>query len=314
MTPPDTYAEIRRGGMADLSARAKFHFTGEDRVRFLNGQVSNDVRRASESEALHACVMSPKGKMSGDIYVSAGPDFLRVDADPSLREDLAARLERYIISDDVTLLDVTAETCLIHLFGVERPPEVAGRSAVSVLRASRLGVEGFDLVMGREVFPGVWEALAGELPVAGEEMLEVLRVEAGVPRWGRELTAETIPVEAGLDRTSIDYAKGCYVGQEIISRLKSIGSVNKQLRGFLSSGGPLEAGMRLHAGDSAGKEAGWLTSAVYSFGLERYAALGYLKRGFDHESLWASPPGPHPGEEASRRVAVRSLPFIRSNE
>src|SRR5438128_9673699 len=104
MTAAEIYADFKkRGGIADLSSRAKFHLTGSDRVRFLNGQVSNDVRKLSPRESLHACVMTPKGKMCGDIFISAGPDFLRIDAEPALRESLAARLERYIIADDVTI-------------------------------------------------------------------------------------------------------------------------------------------------------------------------------------------------------------------
>jgi len=263
---PGIYAEIkRRGGKADLSARARFELTGADRVRFLNGQVSSDVRRLSAGCAQYACVLTAKGKMSGDVFITAEADRLLLDADASLRESLAARLERYIISDDVTLRDITDETALIHIFGL---PEAAG------VRSRRFGADGFDLLMPVENFPRAWKALAP--PAANEELLEVLRVEAGLPRWGRELTEETLPVEAGLDKTAIDYDKGCYIGQEIISRLKSVGHVNKQLSGFVSAS-PLEPGARLQAPD--GREAGWLTSAVYSFGLEKYAALGYLKRG-----------------------------------
>jgi folate-binding protein YgfZ len=293
--------------MADFSARAKFHLTGGDRVRFLNGQVTNDVRRASDRETLHACVLTPKGKMCGDIILSAGADFLRLDAEPQLREALSARLERYIISDDATLEDVTDETSIIHLFGIAGVPEP--RPRVAILRSSRLGIPGFDLLMNKEHFPEVWESL--ELPVADGEMLELLRVEAGIPLWGRELTPDTLPVEAGLDKTAIDYAKGCYVGQEIVSRLKSVGHANKRLHGFVSREGPLEEGMRLFPEGEPAAEAGWLTSAVRSFGLEKYAALGYLKRGFEQQPLTARRPDANPGDGPPRHVDVRDLPLIQ---
>ena len=139
-------------------------------------------------------------------------------------------------------------------------------------------------------------------------MLDTLRVEAGVPKWGFELTEDTIPVEAGLDLTSIDYNKGCYVGQEVISRLKSIGSVNKHLRGFVAAQGELKAGMRLFT--EAEKEAGWLTTVAYSFGLEKQAALGYLKRGVELGGLSARPLNVPIDPENTTKVDARQLPLI----
>src|SRR5437870_3117970 len=115
MTRAEIYAEARRrGALIDLSHRATWHVRGADRVRFLNGQVSNDVRKLKPDEAIRACVLTAKGKLCGDVFISAAPDFLRIDAEPSLRETLSARLERYIIADDVTLEDVTDELRLFH--------------------------------------------------------------------------------------------------------------------------------------------------------------------------------------------------------
>ena len=111
---------------------------------------------------------------------------------------------------------------------------------------------------------------------------KLLRIEQGVPRWGRELTNEIIPVEANLEASSIDYEKGCYIGQEVISRMKMSGQTNKRLCGLVSlSGAPLAADMRLTSESDPGKDAGWITSATKSDRLGREIALGYVKRGFN---------------------------------
>ena len=119
MNTAELYARIgTHGGKRSFSLpRAKFKLSGADRVRYLNGQASNDVRKLTPETAMHACVMTAKGKMSADIFISAAEDHLLVDAEPSLCESLAARLERYIISDDVTLEDVTDELSLVHVIG-----------------------------------------------------------------------------------------------------------------------------------------------------------------------------------------------------
>ena len=113
-------------------------------------------------------------------------------------------------------------------------------------------------------------------------MRGTVRIERGIPRWGRELTDQIIPTEANLEATSIDYSKGCYIGQEVISRIKMSGQTNKRLRGLVSlSGTPLQPGMRLAATEDESKEAGWITSAMRSARLGKEIALGYVKRGFD---------------------------------
>ncbi len=117
-----------------------------------------------------------------------------------------------------------------------------------------------------------------------------------MPRWGAELTEETLPPEAGLDQTAIDYHKGCYIGQEVISRIKSVGHVNRHLAGFTAPA-PLAPGMTLHPADDPGKTAGEITSAAWSFGLETWAALGYLKRGIRPRR----PPRPLPRWRPCRR-------------
>jgi folate-binding protein YgfZ len=115
-----------------------------------------------------------------------------------------------------------------------------------------------------------------------EECAEVFRIERGIPRWSRELTDQIIPTEANLEATSIDYSKGCYIGQEVISRIKMSGQTNKRLCGLISpSDAPLRAEMRLVSAGDDQKEIGWITSAARSPRLQKEIALGYVKRGFN---------------------------------
>lgn len=313
MTDAEIYSQaITTGAVAELP-RAKFKLNGADRERYLNGQVSNDLRKLTPTDTLYACVMTAKGKMCADVFVTAGKDHLLVDADPSLQENLAARLERYIISDDVTIEDVTDELSLIHYVGTleNAPEELKNEGAFQAKRKSRrFGRDGWDLLVKRENFPGIWSALAKHYAVATPAVLESLRIEAGIPRWNLELDENTIPVEAGLDKTAIDYHKGCYMGQEVISRLKSIGHVNRELRGFISRDGqPLQPGMRLESPDAPGKDAGTITSTAYSFALEKPVALGYLKRGISVDALDTSLIN-EAGEKTTRSILVKELPLI----
>ena len=299
------YAQARDcGALLDLGARAKWRLAGADRIRYLNGQVTNDIRRARPDAALAACVTTAKGKLSGLIFVSALPDFLRIDADPELREPLAARLERYIIADDVTLEDVTDDECLFHLLPPAVPQGIAGIAGIAgieVRAATRLGRAGLDIIAPRGEHARLLASLGARGILIPAALAESLRIEAGIPRWGAELTEETLPSEAGLDQTAIDFHKGCYIGQEVISRIKSTGHVNRRLTAFTSSS-PLAPGMTLHPLEDPARIAGEITSAAWSFGLETWAALGYLKRGFAHAALQA-----HSQDGVATGVQIRDL-------
>jgi folate-binding protein YgfZ len=257
----------------DLSARVKLRMTGADCVRFLNGQTTNDVRKATASSTIQSSILNAKGKLSAHVFIAMESEgaFL-LDADPELRDDLPARLERYIIADDVQIEDVGDRFSMFHFLG-ESPP-----SAARTISSDRFGMPGWDC--------WVDSGRAAELPerfnFCDEMCTETFRIERGIPRWGRELTPEIIPVEANLETTSIDYEKGCYIGQEVISRMKMSGQTNKRLCGLVSlAGAPLAAEMRLTGEDAPDKDAGWITSATGSVRLGREIALGYVKRGFN---------------------------------
>jgi folate-binding protein YgfZ len=300
---PQLYAEARaRGAVLDLGTRARWRLTGGDRVRYLNGQVTNDVRRIPPGAAIPACVTTAKGRLCGLVFISAGPDFLRIDAEGELRQAMGARLERYIIADDAALQDVTEEECHFHLLGGPKPQGLAG---AEVIAATRLGRPGFDILAPLPQRDTILAALSAHVLVP-PALEETLRIEAGVPRWGAELDEDTLPPEAGLDAAAIDFQKGCYIGQEVISRIKSVGHVNRHLAGFTAAV-PLAAGMTLHTADGA--HAGRITSAAWSFGLESWAALGYLKRGLAATALQAIQPGAA-GSTAPIPVQVRELPLV----
>ena len=288
----------------DLSARAKLRVNGADRFRFINGQITNDLRKLSEPAAIEACVLNTKGKFNAHIFITAlGDDFL-IDAEPELGETLRARLERYIIADDVQIEDVTDEFSLFHVLTKESPALKSGR----IVSARRFATIGWDVWSDSAGHDSARHELASAYLFIDSAAADVMRIEQGLPRWGRELTDEIIPIEANLEQRTIDYQKGCYIGQEVISRIKMSGQTNKRLCGLISlNETPLQRKMKLVAPSASGKEAGWITSTTRSTRLGKEIALAYVKRGFNNaatklEALSLDPGGAIP-------VEVVSLPF-----
>src|SRR2546421_4257004 len=233
----------------DLCARAKFRITGTDRFRFLNGQITNDLRKASETVAIEACVLNAKGKMNAHIFVGAHGECFLVDADQELRETLRARLERYVIADDVQIEDVTDEFSLFHVLAETSPQPEHGR----ISSVQRFATPGYDIWSDPARHDAVYDELASGFLFVDSAAAEVMRIEQGLPRWGRELTDNIIPIEANLEGRTIDYEKGCYIGQEVISRIKMSGQTNKRLCGLISPNNtPLQPGMKLVAPSGSG--------------------------------------------------------------
>lgn len=300
------YDDFRqRGGIVDLADRVKLLFTGNDRVRYINGQVTANIASAKTPSVVPACVTTAKGKLAGDVFVSMGPSGILVDADAALAETLPARLERYIIADDVQMEDATESIAIIHLAGMKELPESIRSAAVP---SNRFGIRGWDYFPPfRKDLPPVWTELSQQFPVLSPELLELIRIERGVPKWGAELDPDVLPPEAGLDQTHIDYHKGCYIGQEVISRIKSVGRVNRELRGFVAEKGALlRSGDRVFAESDPEKEIGRLTSVTFSFALDRPIALGYLRRGASETGLSAN------AEQGGSPTPIQlhSLPFV----
>jgi folate-binding protein YgfZ len=321
----------------DLSDRAKFNVTGADRVRFLNGQLTNDVLSLRPGSAIYACALTAKGKLCADLFVAATQESHFLDAEVVLRESLAARLEKYIIADDVTLEDVTEAFGLFHLVnGESEKEEEAAAGEVGISRLGRslalpnlalpsLFLPNLDVVQvvsNRFGVPGIdlWFPIAQSAEVLKQldaspidaEAVENLRIEQGIARWGNELSEDVIPNEAGLDQSAINYLKGCYLGQEVISRIKSVGHVNRHLCGLMPAAGvALEIGDKLFADEESTKEIGFITSVGRRQSLDQAIALGYVRRGFDA-----------PGSTLQVRrnnsligsIEVHRLPFNAKNE
>jgi folate-binding protein YgfZ len=245
--------------------------------------------------------------LAGDVFISLGPSGILVDSDPALAETLPPRLARYIIADDVQMEDVSSSIAIVHLLGMsmEALPETI---RTSLLPSNRFGIAGWDYFPPfRKDLPPVWDKLTEQFPILSPELLEVIRIERGVPKWGAELDPDVLPPEAGLDRTHIDFHKGCYIGQEVISRIKSVGRVNRELRGFSAEkGAVLPPGARVVPANDLAKDVGRLTSSTFSFDLDRPIALGYLRRGAPATDLLAIT-----GEPETRvPVTLHPLPFI----
>src|ERR1043166_7319529 len=274
MTSPSVPAS---GVFFDLSTRVKLRVSGEDRVRFLNGQLTNDIRAATELRALEACILNAKGKMDAHVFVTGRADSFLLDADAQLRGSLPPRLERYIIADDVQVEDLTEQLSILHLLSSEKP----NTDADSTITASdRFAAPGWDVWVPNKLRDQGIARLSKQFRFCNSDCAETFRIERGIPHWGRELTPEIIPLEANLESRCIDYEKGCYIGQEVISRMKMSGQRNKQLCGLVSfNDSPLAAGMKLFSTETEKKEIGWVTSASRSG--DREIALAYVKRGFN---------------------------------
>jgi tRNA-modifying protein YgfZ len=258
-TSADLLRQARaEGGAFRVPRKDLVRLTGADAFRYLNGQVTRDLSKASGSEALETCILTPKGKLCAVCLIwREGADVV-MECDPDVTEALVTRLERYIVADDVAVATEVAPE-RIHLFGGVARHLMTGVGEWEGARiCRRLGESGIDLpIMGDNA-----KVLIERGEILPEEIVEILRVERCLPRWGSELHAETLPPEAGLDRTHIDYDRGCYPGQEVISRLKSIGRVNRLLR-VIRSSHKLLPGMILRPIDDPEKgECGRITSSV----------------------------------------------------
>jgi folate-binding protein YgfZ len=296
-------SETEQALFLDLSARAKLRVTGADRFRFLNGQITNDLRKANETVAIEACVLNAKGKLNAHIFITALGEMFLIDAEPELRETLRARLERYVIADDVQIEDATDEFSLFHVLTEQPPARGSGR----IVSTRRFAAAGWDVWSDSRRHDAVQDELASAYAFVDSAAADVMRIEQGLPRWGRELTDEIIPIEANLEERAIDYQKGCYIGQEVISRIKMSGQTNKRLCGLISlNNTSLQPAMKLVAPSASGKEAGWITSATRSQQLGKEIALGYVKRGFNSPGTNLNALSP----DAAIPVDVVSLPLL----
>ncbi len=287
-------------GWADPGERAWFHLRGPDAERYLNGQTTQDIRRCRMDLALPSLVTNIKGKIEAGIQVSRHPegDGFLLDAPGELREALLLRLDRYLIADDAELADVTGAFRLFHALGfVPEAPE-----GTFLRQADRYGVAGTDWLIPSHL------ALDTPAPLLPPELCEALRIAHGIPRWGAEFGPEPefFPQELRQEDRAVDFHKGCYIGQEVISRIKSAGKVNRLLRALVATeeDAAITPGEPLFLGE---KEVGRITSTAKNPVLGRITALACVKRDAASEGtvLRVGPPE----KKLSSHLEIRKTPL-----
>jgi folate-binding protein YgfZ len=181
-----------------------------------------------------------------------------------------------------------------------------------IVSVRRFANPGWDVWTDAALHDDFSQQLSSTFALLDSADAEIMRIEQGIPRWGCELTDEIIPIEANLEERTVDYEKGCYIGQEVISRIKMSGQTNKRLRGLISLGNiPLQRGMRLVSRAENGKEVGWITSATRSEKIKKEIALGFVKRGFNNPGVNLDALAPENSSAVlAIPVQVVSLPFV----
>jgi tRNA-modifying protein YgfZ len=245
---------------ADRSDRGKLELTGPQRAWFLHQILTQAFEDIEPGEARDAALITAHGRMVGYMEALATDDTLRLHFEPELIESLPDALQRYVFATQVTIDDVTKDFGLVLVVGPgweEVAQTVAPHAATH--RTLSLGVPAGYLWIATDGIDDVLVALADAgLQEATEDELEALRVEHGMARWGREMTAKTLPPEVGLDEIAVHYDKGCYVGQEAMAKIRFRGKVNRKLR-RLSGRSAFAAGTDVTLDDS---KVGTVTSAA----------------------------------------------------
>jgi len=332
--PAEHKALRESAGVLDFSFRGRLCLTGVDRTRFLHGQVTNDVKKLRIGEGCYSAITTAKGKMQGDLNIFALQDELLLDFEPGLAKTVTQRLETFIVADDVQVLDASRHYGLLSVQGVKSDnaihalglfPELPAKQLdsckisdatlgdVYLMNHSRCpGTNGFELFVPSHALDAVADRLTSVASsvggrACGWESFEIARIEAGVPRFVADMDETNIPIECGIESRAISYTKGCYIGQEVLNRIHSVGHVNRQLCGLkieTTVEKPPAHGDKLFF---EGKEAGYATSATRSLLLNCVISLGYVRREFNR-------PGAQLTLQSSNgpmQAIVVELPFIR---
>jgi folate-binding protein YgfZ len=267
------YRQLREEcGLLDRSERGKLIVSGPEAAEYLQGQLTNDVEALGPGEGQYAALLDRKGHMQADMRVlrTADEDFW-IDTEAAALAAARRHLEMYKIGREVTVADLTDERAILSLIG-PRSVELAGTAALPEFACEAVavgGIEclavgtgvGIDLIARPAEAAKLREALLGAgAAEVDAEAAEVLRIEAGTPRFGAEMSVETMPAEAGIVERAVSFTKGCYIGQEPVARLHYKGRPNRHLRGLRLSA-PAAAGASLRLGE---KEVGRIGSAALS--------------------------------------------------
>jgi folate-binding protein YgfZ len=301
------YASVReRGaGLLDLSARGRLLVSGSEAVAFINGLITNDMKTLAENCWMPAVFPNVQGRLLASVRVirtadtqsakDSRPTFV-LDTEPATHDRVLQTIQKFTLAGDFHVTDLTSDTVLLSLQGkaarekltaalgetaAETPSGKVSQSAyndeqVIVIRATHTAADGFDLIVKRAQAEDLWRDVtaAGARPV-GYDALEMMRIEAGVPRYGQDMDDTTVVTETNLD-DAVSYTKGCYVGQEIIARIKYRGHVAKKLRGLVfEDPATIQTGAPIKSADD--KDIGLISSSTYSPFLGRRVAMGYVK-------------------------------------
>jgi aminomethyltransferase len=336
---PLEYGAVRDegAGLIDLSSRGRMLVSGTEAIPFLNGLITNDMKTLAENTWMPAAFPNVQGRLIASVRVvrlkdegtdqTARPTFL-IDTEAATHERVLKTIERFTLAGDFRVRDVTAQTALLTVQGKwsagiirsvlgEAAADLGANEAlqitwqesdVTIIRATHSAADGFDLIVNSEAASGLWASLqgAGARPV-GCDALEILRIEAGVPRYGVDMDETNVVTESALD-DAVSYTKGCYVGQEIIARIKYRGHVAKKLSGLVfAQAAKVEANAAIRS-SMDDKDIGRITSVTYSPHLGRTIALAYLK--YDYIAPGTSVKAISGGEEFEAKVT--ELPFVRA--
>jgi folate-binding protein YgfZ len=298
--PAAEYAAARTACVViDRTDRRIIRVYGRDPVRMVQGLVSNDVAAAGADRVVYATVLTPKGRMVADTRVLRHGADLLLDTDAEAADGLAAHLRKFVPPLFARFEDATPAWSMTGVYGplaadrvrdvfdVDVVPDAEDDAVtttfddvpVTIITTSYAGVSGFDILVPSDAGIVVRRGLIAAGAVqAGHATLDVLRIEAGQPKWGAELDETTIPLEAGLRRRAISETKGCYTGQEVIIRILHRGHVNWVLRGVLlgDTATPVRGAPLVREPD--GKQVGRITSAAWSPQHGQTIALAYVRR------------------------------------
>lgn len=293
------YASVRDGGagLIDLSVRGRILVSGSEAIMFLNGLITNDIKTLAVNSWMPAAFANVQGRLLAAVRILHREDGFLIDTEQATHDVVLGLIERFTLAGDFKVTDLTSETAELSVQGakavdtiqqvlgvqaaeVERQKSfdatAAGGAKVTLIRATHTAEDGFDLFIDRDHLPALCDAItaAGARPIS-EETFEVLRIEAGIPRYGIDMDETNVVTETNLD-DAVSFTKGCYLGQEIIVRIKHRGHVAKKLTGILledRTAAPRNA--KILSLD--GKEVGRVTSSAFSPKLDRAVALAYLK-------------------------------------
>jgi folate-binding protein YgfZ len=299
----DAAAELRTllegCGLYDTSWQAKLVLTGEDRVRWLNGMVTNNVRDLAIGYGVYNFLLTAQGRIVADLVAYNRGDYLLVTSDGLQAQAIKEMFDHYIIMDDVEVADISDKLTAVGVGGpqaasvlqnaeIEVAPLEKGEVVdltwrgigISVARNTHPNLDAYEIWFAAEQADTVWDALpaAGATPV-GSQALEWYRIARGVPRYGLDLSQRDLPQETE-QKHALNFAKGCYIGQEIVERIRARAILHRTFTGFLFEGEPPQIGTKIKEGE---RNIGEITSAarIPFPSSERTVALGYLRREFE---------------------------------